>query len=140
MMGCAVVLGAGWLLLQTPAPSSGGNMQPRLMQPTPKVQYTRGPPVEPSKELMAWLHKNADVQPLRLVRLPVTVELRPLGIEHASVGGVSIALQDSALGISLLDRARRACGMERNCTMWMMGYWTPLALLRVINRMTLVQG
>ncbi len=93
------------------------------MQPAPKVEFVPGPLLQPAAPLMAWLKVQGELKPPRLVRLPVLLELSPLGITRAQVGDTSIAVSDSALGVGLWDRAHHACGKVSSCTLWLIGYW-----------------
>lgn len=101
--------------------------------------WVGGPPIQPTHELLHWLERNvkgADGKRRRL-RLPVVVSLGepyPLGLGRACVGislessnEIALTLDDSALGISLLERVRTLCVDNGvSCALWLEGYWGPL--------------
>lgn len=98
----------------------------KTMQPTTEVKFKRGPALRPSGELTTYLEslKTIGGKPL-LVRLPVVITLDPtgFGIDKATVGELAIKLNDSALGISLMDRLRTACPNASTCAIWLEGHW-----------------
>ena len=78
-------------------------------------------------ELLEWLDKQ--IAGGKLVRLPVILEQGTVGfsLHGARIGTASDALEihvdDSALGVSLSDRARSACQKNKTCALWLEGYW-----------------
>ena len=88
----------------------------------------------PSADLLAWLGRQGGAR----VRLPVRLQFADQGrlaLGPAHVGawdepapdGISLTLDDTALGISLLDRARELCPAgEQACALWVEGTWGPL--------------
>jgi hypothetical protein len=66
------------------------------------------------------------------IKLPITIWRGPIGqIEAAAIGApaarpeVGLRLDDAALGISLVDRARDLCGETDPCTIWLSGRYSP---------------
>jgi hypothetical protein len=115
-MVCGVLVGVG-------GAAAPGQPVKHNMQPTPKPEFSPGPPVTPTRPLMDWLKVQGEQKPPRLVRIPVTLEQGTLGISHALLGDTSIAVSDLGLGIGLADRVRHACGKASSCTLWLIGYW-----------------
>ncbi len=89
--------------------------------------FVAGPRITPTAELLAWLQTPA--QPRRRIRLPVVVEFDELGIRDCFVGDdddrLAIRIDDTALGISLVDRLRGDHPGGR-CVVWLEGYWGAL--------------
>jgi hypothetical protein len=99
-----------------------------------------GPALEPSGELLAGLDREApaDARPRRRIRLPVVVSLADgglsiggafIGVSAASPGADPIALRldDTALGVSLLDQVRAHCpDAGAGCALWLEGTWGPM--------------
>lgn len=95
------------------------------LRPHVDVPFTRGPALAPVEGLKAWLaaQRRDDGHP-RLVRVPVVMDCDGLGQpRNARVGGLPVALDDSALGISLADRVRQACPGAATCHAWLEGLW-----------------
>lgn len=92
------------------------------LRPHVDVPFTRGPDLEPSAALTAWL----GAQGRRLVRIPVEILVEGPGrTRNARLGTLALALEDSALGISLADHVRRTCPDAATCRAWLEGYWDP---------------
>lgn len=85
----------------------------------------KGPALEPPEVLRKWFEDGGD----SVVRVPLTVTQQPL---TARIGSLNVQLDDSALGISLAERVRMACGGEKSCTVWVEGRWRD-GVLRVIH-------
>lgn len=130
-MGASLLLA---LLLQ--APPEPGAMQ---LKPPPKLAYVHGPSTADAAALRQWLEQQQAV-----VRLPVRVTL-------SSTGGVTggellskepfpLTLDDTALGVSLADRARQHCPGAAQCALWLEGRWrTPFFVTRVVRPVTEAQ-
>jgi len=92
------------------------------LRPHVELTFTRGPALSPPDALRAWLEQQGD----RTVRLPVTLVLEaPHRIASARVGELPVTLDDSALGISLVDRLRQACPGQGECRVRLEGRWGP---------------
>ncbi len=89
-----------------------------------------GPPLTPADELLEWLESQGK----KTLRLPVVVHFSEgrLGIARAYVavspgrekGALKVGLDDTALGISLLDRLRDRCAPSVDfCAVWLDGTW-----------------
>ncbi len=133
------------------ASRSKASSQPRespLASPAPRKtasdsdsdSRSAGHALTPASALKAWLEKNAR-QGDRRTRFKVPVVVRSkdgfalgyteafVGTSTAGAGGdkLSLALEDTALGISLLDRLRSKCPKgARSCAIWLEGHWGPL--------------
>lgn len=114
------------------APRSPAPPEPAVATPltsAPALSFEDGPAVDPAAPLLAWLSAGRG----RVVQLPVTVafddEFR-LGVARAWVGpesgGLRLKLDDTAMGVSLLDRLRAACPPGPTCRVWLEGTWGPL--------------
>ncbi len=104
----------------------------RTMIPAPELSLVPGPALEPAAELRAWL----DAAPQGQLRLPVVLAFADehrlalgqawLGVRPSEPGrdAILLSIEDSALGIALLDRVREHCpGDQPACAMWLEGYW-----------------
>src|SRR5262245_22115975 len=87
-------------------------------------------PVTPAAELLKWLdaQKRDIAEPVKL-RVPVTITFtnaNQIAIARTTIGAAADALQirldDSALGISLMDRIRGKCP-GTTCAVWIEGNW-----------------
>lgn len=106
----------------------------RTLQPRTPVKFKRGPALVPSDRLVASLDALAAGDgDSPQVRLPVVVKLDPtgLGVAGARLGALSIALDDSRLGLSLADRLGQACPGADQCAIWLEGYWRSPAVLDI---------
>ncbi|MBK5257152.1 MAG: hypothetical protein JJE39_14070 [Vicinamibacteria bacterium] len=92
----------------------------------PKFAYERGPALSPTDVLVRWLDAQVKADgSKRLVRFPVTVE-REIDSRKAwigAAGGPEIGLDDTALGISLADHARRHRNKAKQARLLVEGYW-----------------
>jgi hypothetical protein len=84
----------------------------------------------PAARLIAWLDAQHDAGKPRRLRLPVVLQPSITGFSNsgARVGPAADALvvnlDDTALGISLSDRAKRVCPAGAPaCAMWVEGFW-----------------
>lgn len=82
--------------------------------------FKQGPKIADAKALRAWL----DAQKVD-VKLPVTLKRGQVGFSSngAKVGGLTLRCDDTALGISLADRAEEHCKGQPECTLWLVGTW-----------------
>lgn len=105
---------------------------PKPMTPPPPLAFVRGVAVADAPALKAWL-----TQQTATVRLPVALELAPVhAVKNARVGTLALKLDDSALGVSLADRAHQFCPRDgRPCVLWLEGRWKDGAF-----KVTRVQG
>ena len=102
------------------------------------ISWVSGPSIEPPDGLLAWLSTNATKPDgkRRRLRIPVVIHFDEhqlqitnafLGVPSEASKGVTLHLDDSALGISLRDRLRKRCVKdELACTVWLEGYWGSL--------------
>ncbi len=110
------------MLVATPSLASGPG--PKTAPGADPVFVPAGP-LAPRHGVFGWLATH----PEALVRLPVTLWLGPAGgLSEAAFGlalqpDAGVTLNDAALGISLADRARQACGATSPCTLWLTGSW-----------------
>ncbi len=110
---------------------------PMTKAPRPPARFAPGPALSPTDALLAWLKQQGGERRPRL-RLPVVVTFSDghLGVAQAfvgtsidepSVGRVHLHLDDSAMGVSLIDHLRRACDpFSSRCAVWLEGMWGPL--------------
>ena len=91
----------------------------------PGSVWQTGPSVGDKKALVAWLAAQKG-------EVKLAVKLTPAVGGYSGRGAVAGALtfdcDDSALGISLSDRARQACGDAKVCELWVIGTWTGTGL------------
>jgi hypothetical protein len=86
----------------------------------------------PRADLIAWLDANGgkpDLGTAPVLRLPVTLTWgdQRISITGATLGEVAVKLDDSALGISLKDRARNKCPADQpTCRVLIEGRWRGL--------------
>lgn len=102
------------------------------MTPAPTVAFEDGPSIADPAALLAWLDTTKAGR--RLVQLPVVVEFGPLGVQRAWIGNVAgapadgaamLKLDDTAMGVPLLDHLRRVCPTP-TCAVWLEGTWGPV--------------
>jgi hypothetical protein len=125
LAGCAPSLSARG---GPPAPTAAAAAPPAPARPLsaePPLSVEDGPAVADPAALLAWLEANGP----RRVQLPVVLVFAPgrLGFSAATVGATPGALAlrpyDAALGVSLLDHARRLCPEAATCAVWLEGRW-----------------
>jgi hypothetical protein len=94
----------------------------------------------PASALKAWLEKHARQKGRRArFKLPVVIRSKDgfvlgrlrafVGTSTADTGAdkLALALEDTALGVSLRDRLRSKCPEgARSCAIWLEGHWGPL--------------
>lgn len=124
---------------QAAAPANHGDAMPPPQipkTPEPPRSFTDGPPIEPPDQLLRWLETTASAEPRPRIRLPVAVRFRDssrIGLDGGHIGvtpavlpsAIQVALDDTAMGISLLDRVRAACpdAAQTACVVWLEGTW-----------------
>ena len=125
VLPCAVAL-AGWVsagpVLECAATSR---------QPLQEIGFTRGPALTPAAAALSYLDRLAAETRARRVRLSVSLTLdeHRLAIVDARLGqpgdtaAPRLRLDDGALGVSLLDRARDLCPAGLRCVLGLVGYW-----------------
>ena len=93
------------------------------LTPAPARTYVDGAALDDDAALLSWLEASGG-KALRLpVRLTFDDEHR-LAIQAATVGGVPLKLDDTAMGVAVLDQVRRLCPAgEPGCTVWLEGTW-----------------
>ncbi|MFN3200584.1 MAG: hypothetical protein ACE366_19450 [Bradymonadia bacterium] len=100
-----------------------------MKRPAPPIEYVDGPSIEP-ETLKAWLEK--EVKPSQQIKLPIVITLEVLGVRSAMVSGdpsgaskgMPIKLDDSTMGISLMDHLRSKCPKDAKvCGIWIEGLW-----------------
>ncbi|MBL8901330.1 MAG: hypothetical protein JNM84_27130 [Planctomycetes bacterium] len=83
-------------------------------------------------ELLAWLATHArEGGSGATLKLPIALELRDggahLGDAHLGLEGgdqrLTVLLDDSALGVALVDRARHHMRSDGTCALWLEGVW-----------------
>jgi len=105
-------------------------------KPEPPRTFVDGPTIDPPAKLLEWLEKTAAAEPSRRIRLPVVVRFtnqHRIGLDGGHIGvsaavtpdAIQVSLDDTAMGISLLDRVRGACPDEKetSCAVWLEGTW-----------------
>jgi hypothetical protein len=82
--------------------------------------FKQGPKTSDAKALLEWLGQQTGQ-----VKLPVTLVRGQVGFSSrgAKAGALGFRCEDTALGISLADRARQACGNSATCDLWLIGDW-----------------
>lgn len=119
----------------TPAPPAidarptGGSAMPDLTTPTQAL--------EPQAELVAWLDHNGgarDIGAAPVLKLPVTIAMDAdrLGITGATLGALTVTLDDTALGIALKDRVRQKYPVGApSLRVWVEGRWRGAGVIQV---------
>jgi len=110
---------------------------PRTESPT-ELAWKVGPGVDQPAELENWIQevRAKPGEERLLVRIPVVAFMDEhrlqissafLGVSADASNHIALRLDDSALGISLIDRLRQRCPEDRRpCVIWVEGYWGPL--------------
>ena len=129
------------VLLAASCATTGGKVDPSMSDSTPRekrieapMSMVEGPSITPSAPLLSFL-AGTEKQRKR-VRLPVVVRFSDaahsgvakafVGVSEASLGAdpLELALNDTAMGIALLDHLRRQCPKEAlTCSAWLEGNW-----------------
>jgi hypothetical protein len=122
---------------EAPAKKDAADAMPQhVLTPEPERTFVDGPPIDPPDALLKWLETTASAEPRPRIRLPVVVRFRDqhrlgldgghIGVSPAALPGViQVTLDDSAMGIALIDRVRDACpdAKETVCAVWLEGTW-----------------
>jgi hypothetical protein len=101
----------------------------KIQDAPPSPEFTRGPALVPTDELRAWLEATRSDIGQRKIRLPVWFEMAGMTVKSTRIGAadgpdvVKVKLRDSALGVPLGDRARRAARDGSTPAMWLEGTW-----------------
>ncbi|MFZ5479774.1 MAG: hypothetical protein ACOZNI_23620 [Myxococcota bacterium] len=124
----ALLIACAGLAAATPPPPPEPPVATPL-KPPPPVAFEDGPSVADPAALLAWLEAGKG----RLVQLPVVVafdDKHRLGVARAWVGddevGLRLHLDDTAMGVALIDHLRRDCPKGPTCAVWLEGTWGPL--------------
>ena len=118
------------------APAPGDAMPQNLKTPEPERTFVDGQPIEPPAKLLEWLESTGSAEPRPHIRLPVVVRFsnpHRIGLAGGHIGvslairpdAIQVALDDTAMGISLLDRVRQTCPDDKQteCAVWLEGTW-----------------
>lgn len=129
----AVATTAGCTRAVHPSPPAEASV-PTSMLPYPSAAFVQGPPISDSAALLAWLDRLRGSR--RVLQMPVTVDFggdKRLSIERAWIGvgadnppesGMLLRLDDSRMGIALIDHLRTACPPGAStCSVWLEGTW-----------------
>jgi hypothetical protein len=95
------------------------------------AEFTRGPEIAGTDEVLAFLGRLARTSPATRVRIPVllTLDSARLTVADAHLGptggpgALRLRLDDGGLGIALVDRARSLCPPSGRCVVRLVGYW-----------------
>lgn len=92
----------------------------RLADAADGTRYRRGPALNDAAALRSALDGSTG-----LVKLPTTLRVGPLGVDHgrAQAGGLAFDVDDTRLGVPLSERARGVCREASSCTLWLVGRW-----------------
>ncbi|MBK9386271.1 MAG: hypothetical protein IPN34_15780 [Planctomycetes bacterium] len=94
--------------------------------------FEPGPAIADRAELLAWLSARArEGGSGTTLKLPIALELRDggahVGDAHLGLDGgdqrLTVLLDDSALGVALVDRARHHMRNDGTCALWLEGVW-----------------
>lgn len=120
-LGWAVLLAGALMGCEAPVEA----VEPEVEAEAEEEEATMGmPDVEDAEALEAWLRGEGNGQ---VARVPLWVEVSPLGVSGARVGGASgveVRVDDSRLGVGLADRVRSICAgdeaaaREDACVLW----------------------
>ncbi len=88
------------------------------MVPYVEKAMEQGPRLAPLEPLRAWLEASTG----RVVRLPLSAHIEVLKRE-VKLGELTVAVDDSALGVSFDDRVRAVCKGLQTCRVWVEGRW-----------------
>ena len=94
----------------------------RPLTPYPQLDFVNGPAVADTPALSAWLSEHDGDR--RLLALPVSMDNLGIEVTNFAVGSISIAVSDSALGVSLADHVRAKSEPNTRCRLWLQGFWS----------------
>lgn len=97
----------------------------KTLQPAPTRAWVDGPALAPGDALVPWLTGPGSAED---IQIPVLVSWSALGVTGARVGveplpadAPAIQLDETALGIALIDQLRSACPGVKTCAVWLEG-------------------
>jgi len=122
MSGYASVILVAASLLAGAAHSAEGTAMRHKPSRDAQLLFVDGPAAAEEAALRDWLRTHTGVA--RQLRLPVRLATADSGQRESKVGSIAIGVGDAALGISLADRVRAACGDAADCLLWLEGYWS----------------
>jgi hypothetical protein len=111
---------------------ASGSNAPGPMTAEVEKSFEPGPAIAERAELLAWLASHArEGGSGSTLKLPIALELRDggahVGDAHLGLDGgserLTVLLDDSALGVALVDRARHHMRSDGTCTLWLEGVW-----------------
>jgi hypothetical protein len=120
VVAVAVAVGATGGCRTDPAPpllssSTAPPREPmRPLTPAPARRFVFGAELLPAATLRPWLLARGDV----VLRVPVAVDRGVAGLRGGRVGELDVTLDDTALGVGLVDRLRTACPGAGPCHAW----------------------
>lgn len=100
------------------------------LSPSPFLQFVDGPAYA-DPDVLAWLERSQRA----MLRVPVVVEFTDeyrLGVGRAWIGttdadagpdAIFLKLDDSQMGVALLEPLRQSCPPGRRCAVWVEGMW-----------------
>ena len=126
----AVALLVGCAAPALPPPATPEPPVATRLSPTPVGTFDDGPAVADPAAVLAWLEAERG----RRVQLPVRVRFddeHRLAVAAATLGpdapgALALKLDDTAMGIALIDQLRTRCPAGPTCTVWLEGTWGPL--------------
>ena len=102
-------------------PDAPAPAEPVAPPPMETPAMPQAPALSPSTELMAWLDANASTR----VLLPFSVRRQALGVDGGDLVAeppVAFRLDDSTMGVGLMDRLREECPeLDSPCVVWLEG-------------------
>ncbi|MDP2304938.1 MAG: hypothetical protein Q8P18_02810 [Pseudomonadota bacterium] len=130
LSGALLLLLLGCAARPAPASRPPPSLEPTVatpLTPPPARTFDDGPAVADPAAVLTWLDAGRG----RRVQLPVVVQFddqHRLAVTGASIGagGVPLKLDDTAMGIALIDQLRTLCPPGPACTVWLEGTWGPL--------------
>jgi hypothetical protein len=112
---------------------------PGVLTPQPPKRFEAGPALLPKAALLDWLARQGapDGGPKPWLRVPVWIHFKDahrLAIKEARLAAregqadtLRLSLDDSAMGISLMDQLRQLCpSSATGCGVWLEGTWGKL--------------
>lgn len=103
------------------------------MQPYTKREFAKGAPIRPTEGLVAWLDARKKENAKTVVRVPVTTSYDRISIKETKIGDLPVRVQDSALGVSFLERANQYGKGQTSCVLSLIGYWRGDGVFDVIQ-------
>jgi len=124
-------------------PAAAGAKDPSMpinLRPAAAIAFVDGPSVEDGAAALAFLQQEARDPSggRRMLRVPVAIrfdgpgklmiDAAAIGVDHAALGvaALGVELDDSAMGVGLLDQLRSACERSATtCAVWLHVHWGP---------------